>query len=81
MPHNDERAPQALGDAVRRLRLGKCLTQQELANRLAVPQSRVSNIESARRRLGVLEALELCHAMDCTLDDLITEYLKEMNAA
>lgn len=70
----DEPAHAALGEAVRHLRAQKGVTQQELAARLGVPQSRVSNIESARRRLGVLEALEVCEALGATFEELLAEY-------
>lgn len=53
------------------LRLRAGLTQQDLARRLDVPQSWVSNIESGHRRLGLLEATHVCEAVGCTLGDLI----------
>lgn len=56
---------------MRHLRLTKGLTQQELAEQLSVPQSWVSNIESARRRLGVIEALDICSALGVDLSLLI----------
>lgn len=71
----------ALGEAVRQLRARAGITQQELAASLGVPQSWVSNIESARRRLGVLEALEICSALDITFDQLITQYEDRRDAS
>lgn len=75
-----EHAPEALGEAVRQLRLNAAVTQLELAARLAVPQSWVSNIESARRRLGLLEALDLCDALGCSVEQLLTAYERSNNA-
>lgn len=61
---------------MRQLRVDAGVTQQDLAARLSVPQSWVSNVESARRRLGVLEALELCEALGCSFGQLLIEYEK-----
>ena len=75
-----EHEPTALGEAVRQLRAQKGLTQQELAASLDVPQSWVSNIEGARRRLGVLEALQVCEALGCSVADLLEEYERRHRA-
>lgn len=77
----DEHAPSALGEAVRQLRVQAGVTQQGLAARLGVPQSWVSNIESARRRLGVLEALDVCAALDIPFRQLLAEYEKRRDAS
>ena len=66
---------------MRQLRVQAGVTQLELASRLGVPQSWVSNIESARRRLGLLEALEVCAALDRTIQQLLDEYEKGRNAS
>lgn len=77
----NEQASAALGEAVRELRVQAGLTQQDLAARLDVPQSWVSNIESARRRLGVLEALEVCAALDRSFVHLLAEYERRHDAS
>ena len=41
------------------------LTQQQLADKLARPQSFVSKIENADRRLDVIEFLEICRLLHC----------------
>lgn len=61
---------------MRQLRVQAGVTQLELASLLGVPQSWVSNIESARRRLGLLEALEVCSVLDRTIEQLLAEYEK-----
>jgi hypothetical protein len=40
----------------------------------------VSNIEGARRRLGVLEALQVCEALGCSVADLLEEYERRHRA-
>lgn len=78
MSRNDKHAPSALGEAVRQLRVQAGITQLELAARLSVPQSWVSNVESAHRRLGLLEALEVCSALGISIQELLAQY--EMGA-
>lgn len=44
-------------------RKSKCVTQQELADRLKRPQSYVAKIETGERRLDVVEFLEWFQAL------------------
>lgn len=81
MSRNDKHAPWALGEAVRRLRVQAGVTQLELAVRLGVPQSWVSNVESAQRRLGLLEALDVCSALDVSIHQLLAEYESDPRAS
>lgn len=69
-----------MGEAARRLRRERGLTQKELALRMGVPQSWVSNIESGQRRLGLLEALDFCSALSFELAHLVTIYQEGTNA-
>lgn len=48
---------------VRQVRKEAGLRQEDLAVRLAVPQSFVSKVESGERRLDVLELRQLCAAV------------------
>lgn len=50
------------------------LTQQDLADRLAKPQSFVSKIESGERRLDLLELREVCEALGTTLIAFVRRY-------
>jgi len=56
-----------LCDLIRTLREEKGVTQQGLADKLDVPQSFVSKIETGERRLDVLELRSVCLALDLPL--------------
>jgi transcriptional regulator with XRE-family HTH domain len=49
---------------LKQLREERGLTQAVLAEKLKVPQSFVSKVETGERRLDVLELIELCAALD-----------------
>jgi transcriptional regulator with XRE-family HTH domain len=63
------RERQILQDVLREMRLAAGLRQQDLAERLGVPQSFVSKYESGERRLDVLELRRVCFALGITLHD------------
>lgn len=61
-----------IGRNVRRLRLAKGLTQEELSNRCDFDQRFISQVESGVRNLTVLSLHELSQALDTTPVALIT---------
>jgi transcriptional regulator with XRE-family HTH domain len=62
-----ERGSSARASELRRLlidaRAAKGLKQNELAKRLGRPQSFISNYETGQRRLGVIEFIDIAHAL------------------
>jgi transcriptional regulator with XRE-family HTH domain len=58
-------------DLVRRIREEKGITQQVLAQRLDVPQSFVSKVETGERRLDILELRSLCVALELPIKRFI----------
>ena len=65
-----------LGDRVRELRQKRGLTQVDLAERLGVPQSRVSEIESGSRVPNLVTMLRLSIALDCKPTALLAPFDK-----
>jgi transcriptional regulator with XRE-family HTH domain len=59
--------------AVTQARLGAGLTQQEIASRLAKPQSFVSKYESGERRLDVVEFILVCEAIGVNPEPIIRQ--------
>ena len=60
-----------IGGNLKRLRTEKGMTQQQLADKVAVTQEMIAHIESGRKVPGVLLAWEIAQALGCTLDSLV----------
>ncbi len=63
--------PLTIGRQVRRLRLARGLTVQQLGEAIGRAASQISVIENGRRELRVGELKRLAEALDATLDDLL----------
>lgn len=59
---------------LRKVREEAGMRQQDLADRLAVPQSVVSKFESGERRLDVLELRDICLALKITLPEFVRRF-------
>lgn len=62
-------AQATLQSLLRQLRQDANMRQSDLARRIGQPQSFVSKYESGERRLDVLELLEVCRALDISLEE------------
>ena len=71
-PHELE----ALRLTLYQLRIGTGLTQSTLAERLTIPQSTISKIESGQRRLDLLELRRYCRAAGTSLPEFV-DYLEK----
>jgi len=58
------------------LREKKHLTQAQLARKLSVPQSFVSKYETGERRLDVIETLQICQALETSINQLLSKIFK-----
>lgn len=61
-----------IGRNVRRLRVAKGLTQEELSNRCDFDQRYISQVETGQRNLTVLSLYELAQALGTTPVALVT---------
>lgn len=67
---------QGLRDLLVAARHSATLTQGQLAEKLARPQSFVSKYESGERRLDVVEFIEVCRAMGCSPIEVIRKVIR-----
>ena len=58
---------------IKELRLQLGMSQQELADRVDVTQSQVSNWEAGRRYPYTKDLPKLARALDCTISDLFVK--------
>jgi len=58
---------------LKKKRIERNFTQNDLANKLEKPQSFVSKYESGERRLDIIELLDICKAMNIDLKIFIEE--------
>lgn len=63
---------QVIGNNLRRIRLEKGLSQQDLANRCDVERAKISRIENATEDFMLSTLLELASALEVSLSELMT---------
>lgn len=61
-----------------RLRMGSGLRQSDLADKLGVPQSFISKIESGERRMDIIELREICKALGSNIEEFTKEFEKAL---
>lgn len=64
-----------LGQKIKKLRVAKKLSQKELANKINVPQSSMSDFENGKGNFNILKLSLIAEVLDTTLDDLLYECL------
>jgi transcriptional regulator with XRE-family HTH domain len=63
----------SLGAAIRRARLERALSQEELAHRSAIDRSYMSSIERGGQNPGIVSIVRIARAMEMTVADLMHE--------
>lgn len=63
----------ALGDAIRRLRIERDLSQEELANRCDIDRAYMSSIERGKQNPGAMSLFKIAAMLDLTAAELMLE--------
>lgn len=71
--HANHPALVALGDAIRRVRLERGVSQEELAHQSEIDRSYMSSIERGQQNPGIVSVLRIAQALDTTLMELAAE--------
>ena len=66
---------------LREIRIEAGVKQVDLAEKLNIPQSRISKYESGERRVDLLEFREICSALDLPFIECIQELEKRLEFA
>ena len=63
------------GSRIRNLRKKRGLTQEQLAERLSLSPTHLSNIETGTTRVSLSSIVKIANALDVTVDDLLCDNL------
>lgn len=63
----------ALGEAIKRARLERQVSQEELAHRCGIDRSYMSSIERGRQNPGIISVLRVAVALEMTAADLLAQ--------
>ncbi len=55
------------------IRMEKKLSRRELAKKVGVSQQFIQQLEKGKKNPSLVTAVKLAHALDCTLDRLLTD--------
>lgn len=68
-----------LGQTIRKLRINKKLSQKELANKIDVPQSSISDFENGKGNFNIIKLSLIAETLNTNLDELLHQYLNKYN--
>ena len=80
MVHFGTDAHRVLLGLLKEIRIEAGLRQVDLAQRLNVPQSRISKYEMGERRIDLMELRDICLAMDKPLVEVVAEFEKRLGS-
>jgi transcriptional regulator with XRE-family HTH domain len=73
----DSKLYRVFGSRLRALREEKSVTQEELARRVELSRTSITNIEKGRQRIMLHQVVELAEALDADLGALIAPALQQ----
>ncbi len=72
-PQRQHPALAALGDTIRKIRIKRGISQEELALLAEVDRSHIGRVERGDNNVAVLTLLRIAHALGVTMKDLMKE--------
>ena len=70
-----------IGVKLRTIRLSKNLTQEYIANAVDINTSHISNIENNRVKVSLSTLVQICNALDTTVDYVLSEEYNDSSSA
>lgn len=70
-----------IGEKLRTIRLSKNLTQEYIANAVDINTSHISNIENNRVKVSLSTLVQICNALDTTVDYVLSEEYTDSSSA
>ena len=79
MPENISKSRIIFAKNLRKLRLAKNLSQEDLADLANLHRTYVGSVERGERNISIDNMEQLAKALDCTISELLTEETKDLN--
>lgn len=70
-----------IGEKLRTIRLSKNLTQEYIANAVDINTSHIINIENNRVKVSLSTLVQICNALDTTVDYVLSEEYNDSSSA
>ena len=70
-----------IGEKLKKIRLSKNLTQEYIANAADVNTSHISNIENNRVKVSLSVLVQICNALDTTVDYILSDEYNDSSSA
>lgn len=70
-----------IGEKIKKIRIAKNLTQEYIANMADVNTSHISNIENNRVKVSLSTLVQICNALDTTVDYILADEYNQPTSA
>ena len=70
----------SIGDRIKRYRIDKKLSQEDLAAKIGIGFKHISNIERGYKGISLEKVIDIANALDVSADDLLTDSLKHSSS-
>lgn len=66
---------ETMGKRIKEIRIKKCFTQEELAEKTGLSSAHISNIETAHTKVSLTSLVAIANALEVSLDDIVCDSL------